>query len=88
MGDEDVACADYMAALLRNEEPDPAAYLARVRRSTVGRRFGDPAWPDFPPEDLPCCTALDRFDFAMPVYRESNRHVMVAVKAEDTAVGA
>jgi 2-phosphosulfolactate phosphatase len=38
-GDEDIACADYMEALLRGEDPDPEVYAARVRNSDFGRRF-------------------------------------------------
>ncbi|MBX2997875.1 MAG: 2-phosphosulfolactate phosphatase [Caldilineaceae bacterium] len=75
-GDEDVALAEYMAALLRGESPDPEPYLGRVRNSVIGRRFPDPNWPDFPPADLPCCTDLDRFDFAMPVERRDDLLVM------------
>jgi 2-phosphosulfolactate phosphatase len=75
-GDEDVALADYVAARLRGESPDPEPYLERVRQSVIGRRFPDPNWPDFPPADLPCCTDLDRFDFAMPVERQDALLVM------------
>jgi len=77
-GDEDVALADYMVALLQGETPDPEPYLERVRQSVIGRRILDPTWPEFPPEDLPCCTALDCFDFAMPVERRSGQLVMTA----------
>jgi 2-phosphosulfolactate phosphatase len=77
-GDEDVALADYMAALLRGEAPNPEPYLERVRQSVIGQRFPDPNWPDFPPEDLPCCTALDCVDFAMPVHRQGDLLVMTA----------
>jgi 2-phosphosulfolactate phosphatase len=62
--------------LLRGESTDPEPYLERVRQSVIGRRFPDPDWPDFPPADLPCCTALDRFDFALPVHRRAGMLVM------------
>ena len=78
-GDEDVALADYVHARLRGETPDPEPYLERVRSSVMGRRFPDPNWPDFPPADLPCCTALDRFHFAMPVARQDGQLVMTAI---------
>ncbi len=68
-GDEDQACADYMAALLRGLRPDPAPYLERVRGSFSGRIFSDPAQPEFPEADLECALELDRFDFAMKVER-------------------
>ncbi|MFN2202500.1 MAG: 2-phosphosulfolactate phosphatase [Caldilineaceae bacterium] len=69
-GEEDAACADYMEALLRAENPDPSAYLDRVWTSWNGRRFSDPAIDFLPAGDLPLCTALDRFDFAMEVKRQ------------------
>jgi 2-phosphosulfolactate phosphatase len=80
-GDEDVALADYIHARLRGERPDPEPYLERVRQSVIGRRFPDPNWPDFPPADLPCCTDLDRFDFAMPVERKDDLLMMTRTKA-------
>lgn len=69
-GDEDVACADYLEALLRGERPDAEPYLERVRESRAGRRFLDPRQPDFPMQDLERCVRVDRFDFAMVVHRE------------------
>ena len=69
-GDEDMACADYLEALLRGLAPDPSPYLDRVRNSPTGRLFGHPAHAHFQPGDMALCTALDRFDFAMPVTRQ------------------
>jgi 2-phosphosulfolactate phosphatase len=79
-GDEDAACADYMAALLRGERPDAGPFLQRVRDSLPGRWFADPAQPDYPAEDLDLCTAVDRFDFAMRVERRDGLLVMQAVE--------
>ena len=70
-GDEDAACAEYMAALLRGEDPNPGLYLQRVRLSQDGQLFADPARPEFPASDLDYCTQVDRFDFAMLVKREN-----------------
>lgn len=78
-GDEDAACADYMAARLAGELPDPEPYLRRVVSSTSGRLFADPTQPDFPSTDLPYCTAIDRFDFAMPVTQQDGRLIVTAV---------
>jgi 2-phosphosulfolactate phosphatase len=75
-GDEDLACADYLAALLSGESPDPAPYLQRVRQSTSGRMFADPTHPEFPPADLERCVEVDRFDFAMVVSRQEGLLVM------------
>ncbi|NHC06733.1 2-phosphosulfolactate phosphatase [Azonexus fungiphilus] len=68
-GDEDIACADYIEALLCGRTPDPADYARRVRESDFGRRFGQPGWPNLPGADLELCADADRFDFAMPVRR-------------------
>jgi 2-phosphosulfolactate phosphatase len=78
-GDEDHACADYIAALLRDETPDPEVFVRRVRTSDFGRRFGDPKYPALPVSDLDQCVAVDRFDFAMHVRRNSDHLVMEAV---------
>jgi 2-phosphosulfolactate phosphatase len=78
-GDEDLSCADYLAALLRGEQPDPRPYLQRVRDSACGRWFLDPARPEFPVTDLERATNLDRFDRAMLVRREDGLLVMAPV---------
>jgi 2-phosphosulfolactate phosphatase len=68
-GDEDHACADLIAALLRGEDPPRAPYEARVRDSDFGRRFSAGSDPALPRSDLDACAHADRFDFAMPVHR-------------------
>ncbi len=64
-GDEDVACADFLEGLLNGSPPDCEAIRARVRGSKAGRRFADPAQPEFPAADLDHALEIDRFDFAM-----------------------
>jgi 2-phosphosulfolactate phosphatase len=76
MGDEDVACADYLESLLQGHQADPAPYLTRVRESVIGQLFLNPNYPELPADDLPCCTDLDRFDFAMLVRRKNGLLVM------------
>jgi len=86
-GDEDIACADYLAALLQNplaasdSEPlDLAALVRRVRESDAGRLFANPADPVFPASDLDLCTDVDRFDFALQVERCDGLLVMRAAE--------
>lgn len=79
-GEEDLACAAYLEALLCGYSPDPAPFLERVRKSNDAQVFYDPDMPQFPETDIFHCTSLDRFDFAMPVYRENGRSVMRTVK--------
>lgn len=75
-GDEDVACADYIEALLRGEAVDAADYARRVRESDFGRRFTSGEWPNLPLADLALAADADRFDFAMPVHREGELMVI------------
>jgi 2-phosphosulfolactate phosphatase len=76
MGDEDIACADYLEALLQGRQPALGPFLMRVRESVIGQAFLNPSYPELPAEDLPCCTDLDRFDFAMRVRRKNGLLVM------------
>lgn len=68
-GDEDIACADYLAAGLQDEPIDREALALRVHNSDFGRRFVAGTDPALPLADLELCAQVDRFDFAMPVTR-------------------
>ena len=64
-GDEDLACAELIAARLLGDDPDPTPYLARVATSDAGRLFA-PDGPDWAPEaDLRLACEVDRFDVAL-----------------------
>ncbi len=80
-GDEDLACAEYLEALLKSQRPDPAPFIDRVYQSYDARQHLNPDFPEFPKADLDLCTIIDAFDFAMPVTKENGRHVMRAVKS-------
>lgn len=71
-GDEDVACADYIEALLRGETPDAGPFAQRVRDSDFGRRFSAGTWPNLPRGDLELAAHADLFGFAMPVGCEAD----------------
>lgn len=75
-GDEDVACADYLEALLLGNSPAPAPFEARVRNSDFGRRFTADENPSLPLADLELCALADRFNFAMPAERHDGRFVL------------
>lgn len=84
-GDEDVACADYLEALVNGEEPDPEPYAARVRNSDFGRRFQAGNNPNLPRADLSLCAQPDRFDFALRASRLDGRLQLNPSKAgQDT----
>jgi 2-phosphosulfolactate phosphatase len=73
-GDEDLALAEYLAALLRADGPvDPTPYTARVATATVAAWFGH---EDMPAEDVPFCQVVDRFPFAMEVRRADGVHLL------------
>ncbi len=69
-GDEDVACADFIEALLHNQAPDQTAITARVRKAGMDLADRDG------PADLNLAVQTDRFGFAMPVSREEGNLVM------------
>lgn len=75
-GDEDIACADYIEALLRGEQPAPAQFAERVRDSDFGRRFTAGHWPNLHQADLELCAQPDLFGFAMPV-RQEGGHLVI-----------
>lgn len=77
-GDEDRACADYLAARLGGDRPDPAPYLARVRASDAAARFGAADHPWLPAADVDVACSLDRFDFPLPVHRTDDGLVIAA----------
>lgn len=87
-GDEDVACADHLAALLGGAAPDPAQAARRVRDSDFGRRFLSGRHPNLPAADLELCAAVDCVDFAMPVTRGPDGLVMRAQPDVRPAGGA
>lgn len=63
-GDEDLACAELIAARLGGADPDPAPFLSRVGSSDAGRAFA-PGGPDWaPPADVALACEVDRFDRA------------------------
>ena len=75
-GDEDIACADYIEALLRGEPVTTEVYAQRVRDSDFGRRFTAGTWPNLSRGDLELAAHADLFNFAMPVWREGERLVI------------
>ncbi len=75
-GDEDIACADYLEALLRGQPANPADFARRVRDSDFGRRFTAGTWPHLPLADLDLAAQVDVHDFAMAVKREDGRLVI------------
>lgn len=63
--DEDLACAEWMAELLRGNSPPVGPFLKRVRESVAAAMFLDPASPLHAPADVGFCARADVFAFAM-----------------------
>jgi 2-phosphosulfolactate phosphatase len=76
---EDKACADYLAARLRGENPNPTSYLEQVRSAPELEHMSEDQFPQLA-NDVDHCARIDAFPFAMPVTREQGRPVMRALK--------
>lgn len=68
-GDDDMACADYIEALLLGRDPDPHPYVERVYQSRSGARIMREAADHPMRQDLELCVQANRFDFVMQVER-------------------
>jgi 2-phosphosulfolactate phosphatase len=65
--DEDLACAEWMAELLRGSPLPVAPFLQRVRESVAAATFLDPASSLHAPADVDFCARADGFPFSMKV---------------------
>jgi 2-phosphosulfolactate phosphatase len=75
--DDDRACAEYLAARLRGEEPDPDPFLRRVDAVGDGLRRGVAlGYRGVHPDDVDLCCAIDRFDFALRARNEGDLLVL------------
>ena len=79
-GEEDLACAEYLEALLKESNLNPDSYLKRVTESRAGKHFADPENTMFTWKDIECCIDIDRFNFALEISREDDRLVMIPAK--------
>jgi 2-phosphosulfolactate phosphatase len=87
-GDEDQACSEYIQALLELKQPDPAPFIQRVLESKNGGLFRTGDELAFPASDLDYCTAVDRFNFALPVRRENGLHIMQPIPISSKSASA
>jgi 2-phosphosulfolactate phosphatase len=75
-GEEDIACAKYMSALLSDEEPFPTDFLGWVNGSFGDLEARDPTLSVEFQKDIACCAQVDRFHFAMQAREENDLLVM------------
>ncbi len=78
--DEDISCAEYLEALLKNQKPDTKPFIKRVYDSRDAIQHLDLNQPEFPESDLDYCTQISRFNFFMPITRNNILLTMQAVK--------
>jgi 2-phosphosulfolactate phosphatase len=79
-GDEDLACANSLEALLKDERPNLQPFIQRVLASKDEFQHFNPTKIGFPITDLDYCTQTDKFDFAMPIERNDGRLIMYFIK--------
>jgi phosphosulfolactate phosphohydrolase-like enzyme len=73
-GEEDLACAELMASLIRGTACSKESVVAAVRNSrAAAKHHADD--PDFPIDDVGCAVAIDVFDFGMKVDRHAGRAI-------------
>ncbi|MGI9604227.1 MAG: 2-phosphosulfolactate phosphatase [Acidimicrobiales bacterium] len=66
--DEDLACAEYIAELIRGADPDAGPFVDRAKASRHASRLlaaADGGWAGIDAGDVDMCVDVDRFDFAM-----------------------
>ncbi|MFJ3306572.1 2-phosphosulfolactate phosphatase [Streptomyces sp. NPDC086549] len=81
--EEDLACAQYIAARAVSGPTDPAPFVGRARRSDAAARLADGVrrgWGGVHPEDVDLCLEVDTFPFAMAAAREDGRLVLRPVE--------
>ncbi|MGP0584781.1 2-phosphosulfolactate phosphatase [Paenibacillus timonensis] len=67
-GDDDLACAEYIAGILSGDgRPTAAQTLERIRGSSAAAKFFDPEQPAFLPEDMELCLQERSAEFVMKV---------------------
>lgn len=66
--EEDLACAQYIAALLTADDVDPRPFIERALHSTAARRLTegvDKGYRGVHPDDVQLCLEVDTYAFAM-----------------------
>ena len=80
-GEEDIACADYLQALLEGYQVSPEPFLRRARLEMDGRPPLDDAEKErIVVSDIALCLQANVFDFAMPVQRIDDSMVLHGLK--------
>ena len=88
-GDEDLACAELIAALTADPSTDPGPYVERIATSDAGTSFLDDAKPWLPKEDFELACEVDRFNFALAARHDHASDTIELTRAQhpDSADG-
>ena len=78
-GDEDRACAEYIEALVRKQNPDPDDYTQRIMTSSVGQSFLAGENRYLFSEDLSMSAQANKFNFFLAVRQYGCQLVMEKV---------
>ena len=71
-GEEDLACAEWIASRLQGTPGSRDSVVTTVRSSRAAAKHHS-VDPDFPVEDIECAVAVDAFKFAMRIERHASR---------------
>lgn len=82
-GDDDLACAEYIAGILEHNFVSAERIIERIRGSEAAQKFFDPSQPSFPEEDIAFCTREMKSDFVMRVTR-NEEYAVVGKEFVDT----
>ena len=77
--EEDLACAEYIDALIRNPLADPAPYIRRASESKAAIDILQAAaegYPGINPRDVEMCVDVDRFNFTLEALIEDELLVL------------
>ncbi len=66
-GEEDLACAEYIQALLDEKTTHLETYISRVMGSSVGQAYQSGQLDYLSEEDIQLSLAVNRFNFCLPV---------------------
>ncbi len=79
-GDEDLACAEYIAALINGNTVRSEAYTSRVMTSSVGQFFLKGELTYFGPKDIELSLRVNCFDFCLNITQPEG-HLMIHKQA-------
>ncbi|MFF8315682.1 2-phosphosulfolactate phosphatase [Streptomyces bobili] len=74
--DEDLACAQYIARRVTENETDAAAFLRRAADSRAAAELAEGVRQGVHPDDVALCLEVDRFPFAMVATMEDSLMVL------------